>query len=102
MKNETRHTAAQHERAPRAPIYKQKKKDIYAASSLRETIAQDPRIEDSTNVGLEYERLGFLKGRKLHIIGKVQTELDKNTVEEIVREYTPKKDEISNELKVQE
>ena len=81
-------------------VYKKKKQDIYDEAQIREALIHDPRIEDVSNISVEYERLGFLKGRRLHIIGKVRSDLDKKTAEEIVREHAEKKVEISNELQI--
>lgn len=77
-----------------------RKKDINTEAKIKRAILQDPRLNDPSNISVFFERLGFLKGRALHIIGKVKDVKEKQIVVAIVSDQLKKKDKIVNELNV--
>ncbi len=68
--------------------------------NLMQALIDDPEIGDSTNITVNFDPFANSKKGKIELLGKVESELDKNRAEEIAKVNTKDEVEVLNNLNV--
>lgn len=68
--------------------------------NLMQALIDDPEIGDSTNITVNFDPFANSNKGKIELLGKVDSELDKNRAEEIAKVNTKNEVEILNNLNV--